>query len=83
MWLPDSLYKVLPVIYAVAAGALLAALGLNNVIGTISAGLLFGASGLIILWRFQHRDETARKKGPSPKEQWAERRARRTGHMPL
>ncbi len=81
MWLPELLYKVLPAIYAIAAAGLLAALGLNNVIGTISAGLLFAASGLIILWRFQHRDATARKKGPSPKDQWAERRARRPNHL--
>ena len=83
MWIPQTLYRILPLIYLLAGAALFAIFGLQ-LASTVSAVLLFSAAALTALWRYQHRDENAdANQGPTPKEQWAERRARRTQNMPL
>ena len=80
MWIPQTLYKILPYIYMVAGVALFAIFGLQ-LASTVSAVLLFSAAALTALWRYQHRDES-QGKGSSARAEWEERRARRTGNQP-
>lgn len=76
-WIPEPIYKTLPVAYATAGAALIAAFGLRGP-AAISALALFAAAALTALWRHQHRDNTPAPKEASPQKQaWEERRAKR------
>jgi hypothetical protein len=81
MWIPESLYKLLPVIYAMAGSAVYFIFGLSGP-GLASAGALFMAAALTALWRFTHQAPT--KKAPlSARDEWEQRRGRRTESMSL
>ncbi len=74
MRIPEPLYRKLPVIYAVAAVALVGVFGPSLPIA-ISALMLLCASGLTTLWR--HRYQTLYRAGASRRSEWARRRAKR------
>lgn len=75
MWIPDALYRKLPVIYAATGVALIPAFGLNGP-SVLSAALLMGAGALTALWRFRHRQPPVAP-ALSPREEWEQRRAKR------
>jgi hypothetical protein len=75
MWLPDPIYKALPVVYAAIGALLIPLFGLSTLI-VVSAVIFLAAAGLTVYWRMQYRDR------PPPIEdilraKWAQRRARR------
>ncbi|TAK86580.1 MAG: hypothetical protein EPO09_19565 [Aquabacterium sp.] len=76
MWIPDSIYKRLPALYAVAGAALLPAFGLNGP-SVVSAAMLVAAGALTALWRYKHRSAAEAEATPTPKDEWAQRRERR------
>ena len=58
MWIPDWLYRILPIIYATTAMSLLMIFGLNGP-SLLSVVLLFTAATLTALWRREERDAKA------------------------
>ena len=76
MWIPDSIYQKLPVLYVVAGAALLPAFGLNGP-SVISAAMLVAAGVLTALWRYKHRSAAEAENTTTPKDEWAQRRERR------
>jgi hypothetical protein len=81
MWIPESLYKVLPFVYALAGAALIPLFGFSGP-SMMSAILLLTASVLTTLWRYRSQDE-APIEAPSYKDEWEKRKERRTEAMPL
>lgn len=81
MWIPESLYKVLPFIYAVAGAALIPLFGFSGP-SMLSAILLLTASVLTTLWRYRNLEESA-PATPSVRDEWEKRKERRTESMPL
>lgn len=81
MWIPESLYKVLPFIYAVAGAALIPLFGFSGP-SMLSAILLLTASVLTTLWRYRNLEEST-PITPSVRDEWEKRRERRTESMPL
>lgn len=81
MWIPESLYKVLPFIYAVAGAALIPIFGFSGP-SMLSAILLLTASVLTTLWRHRNVEESA-PMTPSIRDEWEKRKDRRTESMPL
>lgn len=82
MWIPDSLYKVLPFIYALAGAALIPIFGFSGP-SMLSAILLLTASVLTTLWRYRNLEETQATHTPSQRDEWEKRKDRRTENMPL
>jgi len=80
MWIPDSIYRKLPAIYAAAGLALIPAFGRNGP-SVVSAVLLMGAGGLTALWRFKHR-QAPEQPALTPKQEWEQRRAKRDQTLP-
>ncbi|RZI82946.1 MAG: hypothetical protein EOP38_14340 [Rubrivivax sp.] len=81
MWIPDSLYKLLPFIYALAGAALFPIFGFSGP-SVGSAILLFAAAILTAMWRLRG----LREKQPQPlsaRDEWEKRKVRRTESMPL
>lgn len=79
MWIPDPIYKALPVAYATVGALLIPFFGMSLPI-VVSALTLFAAAALTVFWRFQYRDR------PPPLEEmlrrkWAQRRARRVAKL--
>jgi len=75
MWIPDPIYKALPIVYAIVGVSLVPLFGLSTPI-VVSAAMFIAAAAITVYWRFQFRDR------PPPIDQvlrkkWAERRARR------
>lgn len=75
MWIPDAIYRKLPVIYAAVGAALIPAFGLNGP-SVLSAALLIGAGALTALWRYKHR-QAPEPAALTPKQEWEQRRAKR------
>lgn len=75
MWIPDTLYRKLPMIYAATGATLIPAFGLNAP-SVLSALLLVGAGTLTALWRYKHR-QMPTDAAPTLKQEWAQRRAKR------
>ncbi len=75
MWIPESIYRCLPVLYVAAGGALVPAFGRSGP-SMMSAGVLVAAGVLTGVWRYRHRSEQA---APTitPRDEWAQRRAKR------
>ena len=82
MWIPESLYKILPFIYALAGAALIPIFGFSGP-SMCSAILLLAASVLTTLWRYRSQDDTPAPMAPSVREEWEKRKERRTENMPL
>lgn len=76
MWIPNSIYQKLPMLYAAAGVALLPAFGLTGP-SVISATMLVAAGVLTALWRYKHRAAAEADSTLSPKDEWAQRRERR------
>lgn len=76
MWIPDSIYKKLPALYAAAGLALLPAFGISGP-SVISAAMLVAAGVLTGLWRYKHREAIKEACTSTPKDEWAQRRERR------
>lgn len=57
MWLPDWLYEKLPTLYACGGVAIMVWFGFDGP-SLFSSAALFGASGLIFIWRRNHRKPT-------------------------
>lgn len=76
MWIPDPLYKTLPVIYVVTGALLPSAFGLNAA-SLLSSVLLIAAGLLTGLWRHRYRAAAAAASWRSPKQIWADNRQRR------
>ncbi len=62
MWIPDWLYRILPIIYATAAMGLLMIFKLNGP-SLLSVGLLFTAALMTALWRRAPRTASSGQKG--------------------
>lgn len=56
MWFPDWLYAVLPILYAVMAGVVLAVFGINGP-ALLTVAMLFLAASLTTVWRYRTRLE--------------------------
>lgn len=85
MWIPESIYRKLPALYALAGAALIPVFGFSGP-SAISALMLFAASGLTALWRRQHQQASAGQAQPGshrPRDEWAQRRVRRHERMKL
>ncbi|MGH6646500.1 hypothetical protein [Aquabacterium sp.] len=82
MWIPESLYKVLPFIYALAGAALIPLFGFSGP-SMLSALLLLTASVLTTLWRYRSQEEVPAAAPLSAKDEWEKRKERRTEAMPL
>lgn len=76
MWIPNSIYQKLPVLYAAAGMALLPTFGISGP-SLISAAMLVTAGALTALWRHKHRAAIKEASTPTPKAEWAQRRERR------
>lgn len=76
MWIPDSIYKKLPALYATAGVAILPAFGITGP-SVLSAAMLVTAGVLTALWRYKHRSAAEADSTLSPKDEWAQRRERR------
>lgn len=61
-WLPDWLYRLLPLIYATGGLACLAMLGVTR-LSLVSSVLLLAAAGLITVWRVTRRPTGSRRRG--------------------
>lgn len=75
MWIPDTIYRKLPMIYTATGATLIPAFGLNAP-SVLSAMLLIGAGVLTALWRFKHR-QIPMDAALTLKQEWAQRRAKR------
>lgn len=83
MWIPESLYKLLPFVYALAGAALIPIFGFSGP-SMLSAILLLAASVLTTLWRYRPQDDAAKASmAPSVRDEWEKRKERRTESMPL
>lgn len=82
MWIPESIYRKLPVAYALAGSALIPVFGFSGP-SAISSLMLFAAAGLTALWRYRHQDAAEPLAPPvsAVREEWAQRRARRQASM--
>lgn len=54
MWIPDPLYRKMPVLYAAGGAATVALFGIQSP-SVLSALLLFGAAGVTWRWRAKPR----------------------------
>ncbi|MDI1259010.1 hypothetical protein [Aquabacterium sp.] len=82
MWIPDSLYKLLPFVYALVGAALIPIFGFSGP-SMVSAILLLAASVLTTLWRYRPQDDAPKAMSPSVRDEWEKRKERRTESMPL
>lgn len=81
MWIPQSVYKVLPFVYALTGAALIPLFGFSGP-SMVSALMLLTASVLTTLWRYRSQEESA-PMAPSIRDEWEKRKERRTESMPL
>ncbi|MBC7701687.1 hypothetical protein [Aquabacterium sp.] len=83
MWIPESLYKMLPFIYALVGAALIPVFGFSGP-SMCSAILLLAASVLTTLWRYRPQDETPKASASlSARDEWEKRKEQRTENMPV
>lgn len=80
MWIPDPIYKKLPLVYTAAGAALIPAFGVTTPI-VVSAAMFFAAGLLTYLWRRQHQEEPEPVPQSTLRDEWAQRRARRIESM--
>lgn len=82
MWIPESLYKVLPFIYAIAGAALIPIFGFSGP-SLCSAILLLSAGILTSLWRYRNQEDAPTPLASSVRDEWEKRKENRTQSMPL
>jgi hypothetical protein len=82
MWIPDPIYRKLPLIYALAGLALPLSMGWSVPVG-ISAVLLISAGVMTALWRIPPHQKVALDQSTILRGQWEKRRARRIQSMNL
>jgi len=81
MWIPEPIYKKLPLAYVAAGAALISAFGPSAPI-MLSAMMFFAAAVLTYVWRRQHQQtEEPVVSQDTLRDEWAQRRARRIESM--
>ena len=80
MWIPDPIYKKLPLVYTAAGAALIPAFGATTPI-VVSSMMFFAAALTTYIWRRQHQEEPEAAAPSTLRDEWAQRRARRIESM--
>ncbi|MDO9236774.1 MAG: hypothetical protein Q7U28_12195 [Aquabacterium sp.] len=83
MWLPDSIYRILPAAYAVTGVALVPLFGFSGP-AVISSAMLLAAALLTTVWRYTHPERKTPSSAPTAsdvRDEWAQRRLRREESM--
>ena len=80
MWIPDPIYKKLPLVYTAAGAALIPAFGATTPI-VVSSMMFLGAALTTYIWRRQHQDKPEPISQAPLRDKWAQRRARRIESM--
>lgn len=79
MWIPDPIYKALPVAYVAVGALLVPVFGVSTPI-IVSAGSFFAAAAMTLFWRHQYRDRPPAIEDVL-RQKWAKRRARRVATL--
>lgn len=80
MWIPEPIYKKLPLVYTAVGATLILTFGHSGPIA-VSAAMFFTAAVLTYVWRRQHQDKPEPVSQDTLREEWAQRRERRIQSM--
>jgi hypothetical protein len=80
MWIPDPIYKKLPLVYTATGATLILAFGHSGPIA-VSALMFFAAAVLTVVWRRNPPEKDEPVSQDTLREEWAQRRARRLQSM--
>ena len=80
MWIPEPIYKKLPLAYIAVGAALMPAFGATTPL-VISSVMFFAAAVLTWVWRWQHQQQPEAVPTTTLRDEWAQRRAKRLESM--